>query len=198
MPRGNRLRYTKGRQVDADALDEIRALLGAVPPRDELIEALHRIQDRHGALRHRHLAALAELMRLPFAEVFEVATFYSSFRVVEDNEALPQMVVQVCDSWVCAQKGAARLCQALSEGVPEGVRVQHAPCLGRCAGAPAVLVGDNAVDHAGPEDVLEAINQQRTEAVLPPYRDLDAYRANGGYRLLQSCRGGGVCVRCDR
>ncbi|HSH40511.1 MAG TPA: NAD(P)H-dependent oxidoreductase subunit E, partial [Arenicellales bacterium] len=189
-PRGNRLRYTKGRQVDAGALDEIRALLGAIPPRHELIEALHRIQDRFGALRHRHLAALAELMRLPFAEVFEVATFYSSFRVVADDEPLPDLVVQVCDSWVCAQNGAAQLLQTLTEKAPQGVRVQHAPCLGRCAGAPAVLVGDNAIDRAGAEEVLEAIGQRHTGPVLPPYRELDAYRADGGYRLLQSCREG--------
>ncbi|HBZ04942.1 MAG TPA: NADH-quinone oxidoreductase subunit F, partial [Massilia sp.] len=67
----------KGRRVDPQALDEIRALLGdASRQRDLLIEHLHAIQDRYGCLASRHLAALAQEMRLAQAEAFEAATFY--------------------------------------------------------------------------------------------------------------------------
>lgn len=190
MSRGKRLRFPKGRQVDPEALDEIGSLLGDVPARDELIQALHRIQDRFGCLRHRHLAALSDLMNLPLAEVFEVATFYSSFRVVDDDAAIPDVVVHVCDSWVCAQHGARELLEAVSGDAPANVRVQPAPCLGRCAGAPAVMVGMNTVDHADREAVLEAVKRGDTGVKLPAYRGLEAYREDGGYRLLQSCREG--------
>ena len=55
----------KGRGVEAQALEEVRAALGAAPRRRErLIENLHLIQDRHGHLAARHLAALAQEMRL--------------------------------------------------------------------------------------------------------------------------------------
>ncbi len=189
-PRGNRLRFTKGRQVEPGALDELRSLFGGEPARDQLIQALHGIQDQHGCLRHRHLAALADLMGLPFAEVYEVATFYSSFRVVEDDAEVPEIVVQVCDSWVCAQHGARELLAAVSGSAPANVRVQAAPCLGRCAAAPVAMVGRNAIDHAGADAVVEAATRGDTAAVLPPYQNLDDYRAAGGYRLLQSCREG--------
>ncbi|MDZ7841931.1 MAG: NAD(P)H-dependent oxidoreductase subunit E [Gammaproteobacteria bacterium] len=189
-PRGNRLRYTKGRQVDPDTVDELRALLGGVPARDQLIQALHGIQDHHGCLRHRHLAALADLMNLPFAEVYEVATFYSSFRVVEDDADVPEVVVQVCDSWVCAQHGARQLLEAVSGDAPPHVRVQAAPCLGRCAASPVAMVGRNAIDHADAEALVAAATCGDTAAVLPPYTNLDDYRAAGGYRLLQACREG--------
>ncbi len=190
--RGKRLSFTKGRQVDPDALEEIRSLLGGVPARDELIEALHRIQDDRGSLRHRHLAALAEYMGLPQAEVFEVATFYSSFRVVDDDAAVPELVVRVCDSWVCAQHGARSLLDTVAAGVPAGVEVQPAPCLGRCAAAPAAMVGLNAVDRASADTVLDAVKRRDTAVALPPYTNLDDYRAAGGYRLLASCREGGT------
>jgi len=190
--RGDRLRFTKGRQVDPGALDEIQSLLAEVPPRDELIEALHRIQDHYGCLRHRHLAALAEHMSLPFAEVYEVATFYSSFRVAEDEAEVPETVVQVCDSWVCAQHGARQLLDALSGDAPASVRVQAAPCLGRCAAAPVAMAGWNAIDHATRDDVFDAVNRGDTAAKLPAYRDLESYRDDGGYRLLESCRNGGT------
>ena len=79
----------KGRQVNPAALAEIRALLGASPRRrDLLIEHLHRVQDNYGCLHARHLAALADEMRLPLAEVYEVASFYAHFDIVMDGEAL--------------------------------------------------------------------------------------------------------------
>ena len=74
----------RGRQLDPTAQAEIAALLGDAPRRrDLLIEHLHRIQDRYGHLSAAHLRALAAEMRLPQAEVYEVATFYAHFDVVK-------------------------------------------------------------------------------------------------------------------
>ena len=66
----------KGRMLDPSALSEVQSLLGEITPqRDMLIEYLHLIQDSHSHLSARHLAALAHLMRLPMAEIWEVASF---------------------------------------------------------------------------------------------------------------------------
>ncbi len=74
--RGRARATPKGRQVDPAARDAIRALLENRPrQRDLLIEYLHLVQDTHGALSAAHLVALAEEMRLPMSEVYEVATF---------------------------------------------------------------------------------------------------------------------------
>ncbi|HJW79047.1 MAG TPA: hypothetical protein VJ526_10835, partial [Beijerinckiaceae bacterium] len=63
----------KGRQVDPQALEEIRALLGDRPRRADLvIEHLHLLQDQYGGLHARHLVALADEMRLALVEVYEV------------------------------------------------------------------------------------------------------------------------------
>src|SRR6266540_2796922 len=95
-PRG----HPKGRQVDPQALSEVRALLGDVPRRrDLLIEHLHRIQDHYGCLAAAHLVALASEMRLALAEVYEVATFYHHFDVVKEGESPPPPItVRVCRS----------------------------------------------------------------------------------------------------
>src|SRR5262245_27162828 len=70
----------KGRQVDPQALEEVRVLLADRPrPRDLLIEHLHLIQDHYGHLSAAHLAALAAEMKLALTEVYEVATFYAHF-----------------------------------------------------------------------------------------------------------------------
>ncbi|HVT56698.1 MAG TPA: NAD(P)H-dependent oxidoreductase subunit E, partial [Xanthobacteraceae bacterium] len=78
-------RTPKGRQVDPQALDEVRALLvDRSRRRDLLIENLHLIQDKYGHLSAAHLAALAQEMKMALTEVYEVATFYSHFDVVKE------------------------------------------------------------------------------------------------------------------
>src|SRR3954462_3713763 len=107
-------RTPKGRQVDPQALEEVRALLGERSRRrDLLIEHLHLIQDRYGHLSAAHLAALAQEMRLALTEVYEVATFYSHFDVVKDGPPPPPLTVRVCDSLSCAMAGAERLLEGL-------------------------------------------------------------------------------------
>ena len=64
-------RTPKGRQVDPQALEEVRALLTDRPRRrDLLIEHLHLIQDHYGYLSAPHLAALAAEMNLALTEVY--------------------------------------------------------------------------------------------------------------------------------
>src|SRR5437763_6541955 len=109
--------HPKGRQVDPAALAEVQALLGARERRrDLLIEHLHLLQDHFGCLHARHLAALAEEMRLALVEVYEVASFYTHFDSVMDDEAPPPaLTVRVCDSLSCALYGAAGLLGALRD-----------------------------------------------------------------------------------
>ena len=76
----------KGRQVDPTAAHEIELLLGDRPRRrDLLIEHLHLIQDKYHQISAAHLAALADEMKLSFAEVFEFALppFPDLFSAVE-------------------------------------------------------------------------------------------------------------------
>jgi formate dehydrogenase len=136
-------RTPKGRQVEPQALAEIRALLGdRERRRDLLIEHLHLIQDRYSHLSAAHLAALAQEMRLPLAEAYEVATFYAHFDVVKEGEAPPPPVtVRVCDSLSCAMAGAEKLLQQLPGKLGRDVRVVRAPCMGACDRAPVVAVG---------------------------------------------------------
>jgi len=65
--------HMRGRQPQAQALADVRAWLGPCPPqgfaRDRLIEYLHVLNDRHGALSRPHLVALAHDMNLPLLGV---------------------------------------------------------------------------------------------------------------------------------
>jgi formate dehydrogenase beta subunit len=184
----------KGRQLDPDASAEIKALLGESPrQRDLLIEYLHRIQDTYGQISAAHLAALADEMRLAFAEVFETATFYAHFDVVkEGDKQIPSLTVRVCDSLTCALFGAERLLATLQRELGEGVRVVRAPCVGLCDHAPAVEVGHNFLKRADVASVKTAVGHRDTHPHVPDYIDYDAYRAAGGYRTLERLRSGAL------
>jgi NADH:ubiquinone oxidoreductase subunit F (NADH-binding)/NADH:ubiquinone oxidoreductase subunit E len=182
----------KGRQIDPTAAHEIELLLGDRPRRrDLLIEHLHLIQDRYRQISASHLAALAEEMKLSFAEVFETATFYAHFDIVKEGEPdVAPLTIRVCDSLTCAMLGGEKLLRDLRSASGPGIRVVRAPCVGRCDTAPAAEVGHNFVDHAGVGSVLAAAKSGDTHAHLPEYIGYDAYLAGGGYKLLKRLRSG--------
>ncbi|MGA7071685.1 NADH-ubiquinone oxidoreductase-F iron-sulfur binding region domain-containing protein [Bradyrhizobium sp.] len=182
----------KGRQVDPGALDEIEALLGNRPKqRDMLIEYLHLIQDKYHQISAAHLAALADEMKLSFAEVFETATFYAHFDIVKEGEpSLPPLTIRVCDSLTCAMLGGEKLLRDLQNQAGPGIRVVRAPCVGRCDAAPTAEVGHNFVDGAAVFSVLATANSGDTHTHVPAYVGFDAYVADGGYKLLARVQSG--------
>jgi NADH:ubiquinone oxidoreductase subunit F (NADH-binding)/NADH:ubiquinone oxidoreductase subunit E len=187
----------KGRQVDPHALATIQALLGdGLRERHLLIEYLHLIQDEFGQISAAHLAALADEMRLSFAEVFETATFYAHFDVVKaGDEEIPPLTVRVCDSLTCAMFGAEKLLASLQKGeLGDGVRVVRAPCVGLCDHAPAAEVGHNFLKRATVASVKNAVAHQDSHPHIPDYVDYKSYRAAGGYQTLERLRSGAISV----
>ncbi|MGE0847233.1 MAG: NAD(P)H-dependent oxidoreductase subunit E [Flavobacteriaceae bacterium] len=183
----------KGRELVPGGAEEIERLSEGLPfRRDLLIEHLHRIQDAKGHLPAHLLHALADLMGMAQAEVYEVATFYAHFDIVKEGETPPpETTIRVCESLSCNLAGAERLIEALEAGTdPSKVRVVRAPCMGRCASAPTCEIGHYHVDNATPETVDAALSAHRHEADIPAYKDLDAYRQEGGYKLLAAVRDG--------
>jgi len=182
----------KGRVVDPAASDEVRALLGeASRARDQLIEHLHKLQDRYGHLSDRHLAALAREMRLAQTEVFEVASFYHHFDIVKAGQtAPPALTVRVCDGLACEMAGAGELLQRLPALLGREVRVIPAPCIGRCEQAPAAVVGQAPVAQATVDKVAAQVRSGVTADRAPAAIDHAAYVSGGGYRLLKQCIAG--------
>ena len=186
----------KGRQADETSLQEVRALLlldseVLKQRRDLLIEQLHKINDTFRGLHERHLVALAKLMNISMAEVYEVATFYHHFEVIREGEQAPQFTLRVCDGLSCEMAGAATLLNNLKASLGTSkIKVVSAPCVGRCEQAPVAVVHQHEIGHATVEKVLAAVQAEAIHPEVPDYIDLNAYRADGGYALLQSLSSG--------
>ena len=186
----------KGRQADQTSLQEVRALLlldseALKQRRDLLIEHLHTINDSYRGLHERHLVALAKLMNIAMAEVYEVATFYHHFEIIPEGEQAPQFTVRVCDGLSCDMSGAATLLTKLQSSLGTSkVKVVSAPCVGRCEQAPVAVVHQHEIGHASLEKVMALVQAEAIHAVVPDYIDLNAYKADGGYALLQGLASG--------
>ncbi|MCU0965160.1 MAG: NAD(P)H-dependent oxidoreductase subunit E, partial [Burkholderiaceae bacterium] len=186
----------KGRVLDPAALAEVKQLFGdGLGLRDLLIEHLHKLQDRFGHLSARHLAALAHAMGLAQTEVYEVATFYHHFDVVKEGDvAPPGLTVRVCDGLSCEMAGAQALLDKLPALLGSEVRVIAAPCIGRCEQAPAVAVGQHPIGRATAAAVQAALQTGQTTHRPVDFIDLDAYKEEGGYALLETCIAGEIEV----
>ena len=177
----------KGRMVDPTAIDEIKDIIGVWPDqRDMLIEYLHLIQDNQGYLSQRHLTALAQMMKLPMAEVWEVATFYDHFDCIKDGETPPAPVtIRVCDSLSCQLAGAETLLAELADLDGVDVRIKRAPCIGACDKAPAAALGQQLIPDAS-KDVIKDVLANGAPAPISDEATLfEDYSQNGGYQTLK-------------
>jgi NADH:ubiquinone oxidoreductase subunit F (NADH-binding)/NADH:ubiquinone oxidoreductase subunit E len=188
----NKFWRPKGRSLDPQARIEIESLLlNELPRRDLLIEFLHLIQDQYGCLRMAHLHALAEWMNIAPVEVYEVATFYHHFDVIENDEQSPApLTLRVCDSISCMLAGAEQLIEALETGpLSERVRLQRVPCVGRCDTAPVAVVGQQPIPCASPQRIEQAIAAKQHRCPALPAA-LEDYLKEGGYEFYQACLAG--------
>jgi NADH-quinone oxidoreductase subunit F len=118
---------------------------------------LHAAQRAYGWLPEPVVTEVARVLGVPFVDVFGVIDFYAMFY----RQPVGRTVVRVCSAPVCALAGADAVAQALcrhlqiepGEVSSDGAfTVEHAPCLGLCDRAPAVLVSETALGHADPAD----------------------------------------------
>ena len=180
----------KGRQVEDIYLNEIQDLLKNVKiRRDELVEYLHLLQDKYGVLYDKHLVALSIVTNLPLSEIYEVATFYAHFNIIKNTSSFkPIKVIRVCESLTCELFGAKKIFQDLSILQNDNIKVLPGPCMGRCQVAPTVCVGKNYIDKASSKAVINAINSNKFESIIPNYINYKEYLSKGGYQISKKVK----------
>ena len=178
----------RGRKVDFDVLSKLETILDTSSyRRDHLIEYLHKIQDSQGAITKNYMTALASLMGISQTEVYEVATFYHHFDVVDtDSDKPPSLTVRICDSVTCEMNGANELAKTLDDYYKGTVRIQKVPCIGRCQSAPAAVVKFNPIDNATFKEIKKNVDAKVFHPEIPDYIDLDKYISGGGYEIYES------------
>jgi len=158
--------------------------------RDLLIEHLHKIQDYFGFLSEKNLALLAKILKLSKVEVYEVASFYAHFDIVKEGDIPPpKTTIRVCNSLSCQINGSTTLKNKIIKIFKDqDIRVLDAPCMGRCAFAPALEIGHFHVENANLEKVIEAIEKKWRSPIIPNYQSFYDYINKGGYQKLKEIK----------
>ena len=158
--------------------------------RDLLIEHLHKIQDYFGFLSENNLALLAKILKLSKVEVYEVASFYAHFDIVKEGDIPPpKTTIRVCNSLSCQINGSTTLKNKIIKRFQDqDIRVLDAPCMGRCAFAPALEIGHFHVENANLEKVIEAIEKKWKSPIIPNYQSFYDYINKGGYQKLKAVK----------
>jgi NADH-quinone oxidoreductase subunit F len=185
----------------------LRSMLAELAPqgRPALLPALHAAQQLYGWIPEPVAAEVGRALGVPLADVHGVIDFYAMF----NRRPAGRTIVRVCSAPVCALAEAKAVADALcrhlqiepGEVSSDGAfTVEHAPCLGLCDHAPALLVGEAPVGHADPEQAARicALSGERAVSFVGgDIRSLTSncgqgratsladYRARGGYAGLR-------------
>lgn len=135
--------------LSSGVLERIKETLRHYPDaRAAVLPALYIVQEEAGYLPADSMRPIAELLDVPESEVFGAATFYTLFRW----KPCGRHVISVCHNLPCSLLGAESIIEHLSRklGVEEGqvtsdgrFSFRRIECIGRCDGAPAMLVDDD-------------------------------------------------------
>lgn len=131
-----------------------------------LVMILQDIQQAYNYLPEATLELVAEKLNIPLSRVHSVATFYSSLSLQQRG----RHVIRVCDGTACHLKGFVNLSDEIERqtGLTEGQTTQDkrftfevVACLGACAIAPVLSVGDDYHGQMTPEKIRDVLDNYK-------------------------------------
>ena len=131
-----------------------------------LIAVLQEIENSYGYLPAWALRHVSEKLKVPMIQVYGVASFYDAFHLTPHGKHL----IRVCLGTACYLRGSARVLEGLERelGIKDGettrdltFSLQSVRCLGACALAPVMVVGERYFDKMTPTKVGGALKRVR-------------------------------------
>jgi NADH-quinone oxidoreductase subunit E len=140
-------------------LSKAEEILGRYPQEEPaLIQVLQDVHRAYNYLPCDVLERVAEALEVPLAKVFSVSTFYRAFSLEPQGDT----IVKVCTGTACHIRGAGQLVEELERQLGAGpgettedfkFTVKTVNCVGACAMAPLVIVGEKYFGSAKPARV---------------------------------------------
>lgn len=137
--------------------------------RGMLIPMMQDVQDVCGYLPQAELKELSGRLAVPLAQIYSVASFYSSLRLMPKGDH----TIQLCMGTVCFLKGAGQISEAIQKefdlvagGTSPDRKFTYLPvnCVGACALAPVMVVDG---EYFGGLTVDSAVEQLHEIAARP-------------------------------
>ncbi len=137
--------------------------------REELLPILQAVVEKDRYLSESAILKIAEETKIPAADVYGTASFYSFLDIVPRGK----YVIRVCKTITCAMKGKNQILLALEdylkiklgETTPDKLfTILETNCLGWCHKAPAMLVNDDVYTELTPNMVVDILSSYKAEA----------------------------------
>lgn len=165
--------------------DKIVFWLGKYPSekkRSAVIPLLWLAQkDNAGWLSEPAMRAVADRLEMPYIRVYEVATFYTMFRL----RPVGRHHIQLCGTTPCMLRGAHDLKEVCRDRIGEPFAItddarlswEEVECLGACVNAPMVQINDYYYEDLTPERFASVLDQLRNGVDVAPGTFVDRQRS---------------------
>jgi len=129
-----------------------------------LIPILHEAQELFGYIPEEVQKRIAEVLHIPAAEIFGVATFYSRFTLTPRGKH----TISVCLGTACYVKNSKGVLERLEKelNVKTGgttadgkFTLEATRCLGCCGLAPVMMIGEDVYGKLVPDDIPDIVKK---------------------------------------
>jgi len=129
-------------------------------------------KDNQGWLSEPAMREVADRLEMPYIRVYEVATFYTMFRL----QPVGKNHIQLCGTTPCMLRGANDLKEVCQKVIGKPMSVtddgrlswEEVECLGACANAPMVQINDYYYEDLTTESLTEILNKLQNGAEVKP------------------------------
>ncbi len=125
-------------------------------------------KDNGGWLSEPAMRLVADRLEMPYMRVYEVATFYTMFRL----QPVARNHVQLCGTTPCQLRGAEALKEVCQREIGKPMFVtddqrlswEEVECLGACVNGPMVQINDDYFEDLTPDSLLHILTRLRNGA----------------------------------
>lgn len=149
----------------------IESVLNPEHPQTALITIMHYAQEKYGYLSKDIMEHICQVTKIPAAEIYGVATFYSYFKLQPQGKHQ----LSVCMGTACYIKGAAKLLEMIEEELDITVgettqdnlfTLNETRCIGACGLAPVLMIDERVYGRVEPEQLKDILNEYRNQPDL--------------------------------
>lgn len=154
-------------QFSQSALNKVEELKRSYPTKDAcLLPVLHIAQKEFGYISSEVMEYVANVIGVPPARVYGVATFYTMY----NKQPVGRYHIQVCTNISCHLSGSAKILDKIKSilNIQEGETTQDkmftlstVECLGACGFGPVVQINDDYYEQCTEEKIKEIIEDLR-------------------------------------
>ena len=147
-------------------------------------------KDNNGWLSEPAMREVADRLDMPYIRVYEVATFYTMFRL----QPVGKYHIQLCGTTPCQLRGAEKLKEVCQTEIGKPMYVtddgrlswEEVECLGACVNAPMVQVNDDYYEDLTPDMLSIILNKLKNGVEVHPGPQVDRINSapEGGTAIL--------------